>query len=103
MEAFEALNLATVNVTSFAMMMAGGLLWALDISSMEELRQKVRGGMGVDGSGRSEREAEEEWEEWLAVTLARREEKERRRRGEGGEEGEGGEWEGRVNERGRPR
>lgn len=94
-EAFEALNIATVNVTSFAMMVAGGLLWAFDISSLEDLRRKVRGGMGVDGSGRSEREAEEEMEEWLATVLARREEKVRRR---GGEEGDG-----RVNERGRPR
>lgn len=98
-EAFEALNLATVNVMSFAMMFGGGLLWALDISSLDDLRRKVRGGRGVDGSGsgRSEREAEEEMEEWLATVLARKEEKVRRRRG--GEEEEVG----RVDERGRPR
>lgn len=78
-EAFEALNIATINVASFSMMMTGGTLWALDISSMDDLRKKVRGGLGVDGTGRSEREAEEEWEEWLAETLARKEEKRRRR------------------------
>lgn len=94
-EAFEALNIATVNVTSFAMMVGGGLLWAFDISSLDDLRRKVKGGVGVDGSGRSEREAEEEMEEWLATVLARREEKVRRRGGE--------EEVGRVNERGRPR
>lgn len=81
------------------MMLAGGLLWAFDISSLEDLRRKVRGGMGF--GGKSEREAEEEMEEWLASVLVRKEEKVRRR-GEGGVEGVG-EGEGRVDERGRTR
>jgi len=80
LEAFEALNVATINVTSFMMMMAGGVLWAFDISSLEELRRKVRGGLGVDGTGRSEGNVEEEWEEWLATVVERRREKEKRRR-----------------------
>lgn len=62
------------------MMMAGGVLWAFDISSLEELRRKVRGGLGVDGTGRSEGNVEEEWEEWLATVVERRREKEKRRR-----------------------
>ena len=80
LEAFEALNLATVNVCSLAMMVAGGTLWAFDISSMDDMRRKIRGGLGVDGSGRSEKDAEEEMEEWLATVLARKEEKERKRK-----------------------
>ncbi|MCJ1258685.1 hypothetical protein MMC24_006518 [Lignoscripta atroalba] len=95
MEALEALNIATINVTSFLMMMAGGLLWAFDISSMDDMRRKIRGGLGVDGSGRSESDAEQEFEEWLAGVLQRKEEK-RRKKGEA-EEVE------RRNERGRPR
>ncbi|KAK0510035.1 hypothetical protein JMJ35_007429 [Cladonia borealis] len=85
-EAFEALNLATINVTSFMMMVVGGMGWALDISGLEDLRRLVRGGLGVDGTGRGESEVEEEWEEWLAGVLKRKEEKEKRRR-EGGLEG----------------
>jgi hypothetical protein len=93
MEAFEALNVATINVASYAMMMTGGLLWAFDISSLEDMRRKVRGGLGVDGTGRGERDVEEEFEEWLASTLERKKEKERRKRG-------ADDW---MNERGKPR
>ena len=75
--------------------MTGGLLFAFDIHGMEELRRKVRGGLGVDGSGRGEREVEEEWEEWLATTLER---KERKRKEKAGDDEEG-----RRNERGRVR
>lgn len=71
------------------------MLWAFDISSMDDMRRKIRGGLGIDGSGRSEKDAEEEMEEWLATVLARKEEKERRRK-EGVEEK-------RTNERGAPR
>ncbi|MCJ1303759.1 hypothetical protein MMC08_006570 [Hypocenomyce scalaris] len=81
MEAFEALTIATMNVTSFAMMMTGGALWAFDISSLEDLRRKVRGGLGVDGTGRGESDVEQEFEEWLATVLARKEEKEKAREG----------------------
>lgn len=66
------------------MMVVGGLGWALDISGLEDMRRLVRGGLGVDGTGRGESEVEEEWEEWLAGVLKRKEEKEKRRRGEGG-------------------
>ena len=111
MEAVEALNIATVNVMSFAMMATGGALYAFDISGMEDFRRKVRGGLGIDGSGRGEREAEEEMEEWLATVLRRKEEKEKVRgkemgRSDGDGDGEGeAEWVEvqRVNGRGRPR
>jgi hypothetical protein len=73
MEAFEALNIATINVTSLAIMAAGGLFYAFDISSLADLRSKVRGGFGWDGT---EKDAEEEFEEWLASVLARKSEKE---------------------------
>ena len=76
-EAVEALSIATINVTSFMMMMMGGALWALDISNIDDARKKLRGGLGLDGSNQREKEAEEEFEEWLASTLARKETKER--------------------------
>ena len=59
------------------MMMGGGLLWSFDIGSIEDLRRKVRGGLGVDGSERSEQNVEEEFEEWIASVLQRKEEKQK--------------------------
>lgn len=77
LDAVEALGLASLNVASFALMMTGGMLWAFDVSSMPELQRRVRGGLGVDGSGRGEGEVEMEFEEWIATVLARKEDKER--------------------------
>ncbi|KAJ9607442.1 hypothetical protein H2200_008515 [Cladophialophora chaetospira] len=75
MEAMEALNLATINVLSMAMMATGGAMWYTNINSVADARRLIRGGLGVDGTGRSEKEAEEDFEEWLATTLARKEAK----------------------------
>lgn len=75
MEAFDALTVATANVLSVGMMTAGGALWAFDISSLEDMRSKIRGGLGIDGTEGRESKAEQEMEEWLATVLARKEEK----------------------------
>jgi len=82
LEAVEALSLATVNVSSFMMMMAGGGLWAWDISTLEDLRRKVRGRLGIEAGEGREQVAEEEFEEWLAGVLERKE-----RKGREGREG----------------
>jgi hypothetical protein len=77
LEAFEALNVATLNVTAFSVMTIGGLLWATDISTVDDARVKVRGAMGLEGeSAEVQRQANEEFEEWLASVLARKEDKE---------------------------
>ena len=110
-EALEALNLASLHVISWAVLCTGGVLFAFDIGSLDEMRQRIRGGLGVDGSGRSEEEVEEEWEEWLAGVVERRRRKEERRRrekeGKGGEGEEEEEWPDfkleHRNARGRPR
>jgi hypothetical protein len=72
MEAFEALNIATINVLSAGMMATGGLIWAFDISSLEDMRSKVRKTMGGNGSS-EDQAAEEELEEWFASVLSRKE------------------------------
>lgn len=72
MEAFEALNIATVNVFSVGMMLTGGLLWAFDIASLDDMRSKVRTNLGVDPI-RTDQDAEAEIEEWFATVLARKE------------------------------
>lgn len=69
-------------------------MYAFDINTMEDLRRKVRGGLGVDGSGRSEQDVEEELEEWVVTVMGRKAEKEKK-----GREGER-EY---VNERGKDR
>lgn len=64
-----------MNVASVSMMAAGGLLWAFDISSLEDMRRKVRKGMGfsTDGNSIEDKDAEEEIEEWFAEVLSRKE------------------------------
>ena len=103
-EAFQALNVATFTLGSTAMMLGGGLLWAFDISTLDELRRKVRGGLGVDGTGRDTRRVEEEFEEWLAQTLQRRRERdEKRQKGEEVDEEAWKKGEGYTTERGQKR
>ena len=83
------------------MMMTGGLLWAFDIGSIDDLRRKIRGGLGVDGTGRNERAVEEEFEEWMASVLERKKRKEEA--GKGDEVGDLEIQGNRRNERGKPR
>ena len=68
------------------MMMAGGTLWAFDISTRDELKQKIKRKRSIDGSGGSE-EAEKELEEWLAGTLSTKDEKSRECGAKEGERG----------------
>jgi hypothetical protein len=77
MEALEALNIATINVLSLGMMTAGGLLYAFDISSVEDMRRKARTRLGLDGIP-TDQEAEEEIEELFASILDRKLRKEKR-------------------------
>lgn len=71
-EALEALNIATINVFSVGIMATGGFLWAFDISSLDDIRQKVRRNMGGNPEGTDE-DAEKEIEEWFGSVLARKE------------------------------
>lgn len=72
MEALDAFNLATVNVISGAIMLTGGTMWALDVSTTEDLRSKVKHRVGTGDSKKSD----EEIEEWIAEVLARKDMKE---------------------------
>jgi len=74
MEAFEALNIATINVASVAMLFTGGMLWAFDISSVDDLRKDLRKRLGVD-QDRTDQDVEEEIEEWFATVLERKDKK----------------------------
>jgi len=71
-EAVQALGLATMYVTSVGATFTAGMLWAFDISTLEELRYKVRKNTGTD-TERNGNEGEEELEQWIAGVLARKE------------------------------
>ena len=60
--AVEALGLATLNVFSFAIMATGGLAWAFDVSSVEDVRRRARKGLYGKGEGNIDEEAEREIE-----------------------------------------
>lgn len=79
LDAAHALQIATINVLSFAMMATGGALWYLDVNSLADARRMIRGGLGVDGKGQTEDEANEEIEEAIASILSRKDSKEHRK------------------------
>lgn len=70
MEAFEALNIATINVLSVSMMAAGGIMCAFDINTVEDLRKRMRAGLELDA--KSDNQVDAELEEWVASVLQRR-------------------------------
>lgn len=71
LEAAEALGLATLNVVSIAMATAGVLMSAFNIADVEDLRDKVRQGIGFDVYA-GESEADKELEDWIADTLSKK-------------------------------
>jgi hypothetical protein len=75
MEAFEALNLATINVLSFGMLTVGGSMYALDVNGIEDMRKIMRGGLEGAAQGKSDEELENEVQEWVASVLGNRFEK----------------------------
>ncbi|KAH8426631.1 uncharacterized protein LDX57_004364 [Aspergillus melleus] len=81
MEAFEALNLATLNVISFGMVGSGAAMVALDINRIEDMQRFVRRGFNVDGGEvtKTDQELEEEVAEWVGSVLGKKFEKEVRK------------------------
>lgn len=77
-DAFEALNLATLNVLSFGMMAGGAVGYALDINGLEDMRRFVRAGLqgGSDAPVKSDEELEQEVTEWVTKMLGDKFEKE---------------------------
>lgn len=72
--AAEALGLATLNVFGFGITLTGGLMWAFDISNLEDLRTKARAEL-YGPNGVVDEEAEKEIEEWIADVLSRKDKK----------------------------
>lgn len=66
--ALHALGLATLNVLSFGVLLVGGISWAFDLYSVDELRRRTQAitRRSVHVSPEEEREAEEMLRSWLA-------------------------------------
>ncbi|KAJ5116326.1 hypothetical protein N7456_000674 [Penicillium angulare] len=73
-EAFEALNLATINVLSFGMMTGGAVMYGLDINGLDDARRFMRVAMdgGVDDAGKSDEQLEADVTEWVTSVLGDR-------------------------------
>jgi hypothetical protein len=86
--ALEALSLATLNTFSFGIMATGGLAWAFDISSLDDLKARARKHRRGEGQGKKvegDADAEDTIEAWMASVLGKSE-------GEGKEERDAKEW-----------
>ncbi|EPS37453.1 hypothetical protein H072_8907 [Dactylellina haptotyla CBS 200.50] len=79
-DAFEALNIASLGVMSVGMMSVGASMYLLDVVNVDEMRRLFRSRYGLEGR-KSEMDVEEELEEWVASVLARKEQKEKARGG----------------------
>ena len=67
--AVQALGLATLNVMSFGVMLIGGISWAFDLSSVDELR--ARSQAAIRRPGIVNPEDEEQLEQMMSDLLAR--------------------------------
>ncbi|KAL6883825.1 hypothetical protein HDV57DRAFT_492905 [Trichoderma longibrachiatum] len=66
----HALGLATLNVASFAVLLTGGLSWAFDLSSVQELRERTRAALQRPG-GEVSAEDEKEFEQMMDNLMAK--------------------------------
>ncbi len=72
-EALEALQIATLNVFSFAMMVAGGLGWGFNVSGVQEWRAKLarkRPTIDVDRDPEEEAKELEGLPEWITGMMS---------------------------------
>ncbi|EYE96089.1 uncharacterized protein EURHEDRAFT_432470, partial [Aspergillus ruber CBS 135680] len=69
LDAFEAFNLATINVVSFAMVGTGGVMWKLGVNDVEDARRITRRFIVEEGTGQGDAEAEKAIERWVVETL----------------------------------
>ncbi|KAF3188632.1 hypothetical protein TWF788_000378 [Orbilia oligospora] len=77
-DAFEALNIASLGVFSVGMMTVGAGMYIADVVNVDEMRRLLRSKYGTEGR-MSEMDVEEEMEEWIASVLARKDRKEAER------------------------
>ena len=75
--ALEAFNLATLNAVSGAMFLTGGIMWAFDIGSLEDLRERARRKVTAETNATQPTPEDlQKLEEWLNTVLSRKDYKE---------------------------
>ncbi|KAI5271220.1 hypothetical protein E4T47_05414 [Aureobasidium subglaciale] len=72
-EAAQAFALATLNVTSAAMMATGGMMYALDVTDTEDMRSKFRKSWGFERTALEEAEQDEEMEKMVKEFMDKKE------------------------------
>lgn len=72
-EAAQAFALATLNVTSAAMMATGGMMYALDVTDTEDMRSKFRKAWGFERTPEEEAEQDEEMEAMVREFMDKKE------------------------------
>lgn len=80
LEALEAMSVATVNVFSWSILLAGGMMWATDTASVQEVRDRLRVRLGV--SEEEQKGGQEVVGEWIEAAKVWKS-----GRGKGGEDG----------------
>jgi hypothetical protein len=63
LEAIKAFGMATVNVFSWSIMFTGGVLWATNTSGLEEIRARLKVGLGLTEAER--KDSQEIVGEWI--------------------------------------
>lgn len=80
LEALDALGIATINVFSYGIMFSGGLLWAFNISTLAEFKNRVKMPLDLESGEQKGNELEDGAGTWLAAAIVIKEEKERQNR-----------------------
>jgi hypothetical protein len=80
LEALDALGIATINVFSYGIMFGGGLLWAFNISTLAELKNRIKSPLDLKGGEETGNNSEDDTGTWLAAAIVLKEEEERQNR-----------------------
>jgi hypothetical protein len=73
LEAAQAFGLATMNVTSAALMLTGGAMYALDVTDRNDMREKFKKSWGFERKLSDDEEKDEEMEDMVKQFLDKKE------------------------------
>jgi hypothetical protein len=80
LEALDALGIATINVFSYGIMLGGGLLWAFNISTLAEFKDRMKMPLDLKSGEETGDKSEDGAGTWLAAAIVLKEEEERQNR-----------------------
>jgi len=74
LEALDALGIATINVFSWGIMFGGGLLWAFNISTFAEFKNRMQMPLDLKSGKETGNNSEDDTGTWLAAAIVLKEE-----------------------------